>query len=364
MKQIFPIFCFLSSIVCDVCLAEEPLIIDVHSFPPFIIVEDEEEYSGFDIDLWEAIANDLELEFEYHQVGSLEEIWRNLSRNQADVAIAGLTINEPREKRIDFSHRYIEAGLQILVRKQMKPSVFAAVKSILTPILFKITLGLIAFSIGFAHLVWWAERSKAEPNGKYFPGIFEWLWWVHVTIATVGYGDKCPRQWWGRAVAILVIYTGIGFFVFFTAQLSSSLTLQKLKSDISSPEDLHGKHVATLGGSTSVEMLENKGAKVIEVDKIEQAYDKLLTREADAVVFDSPNLLHYATNEGKGKVAIVGPLFDHQDYGIAFPPGRDLREYVNRSLLRLQKSGMYDLIYKKWFGESPNWRGRLTKPIH
>jgi polar amino acid transport system substrate-binding protein len=158
------------------------------------------------------------------------------------------------------------------------------------------------------------------------------------------------------------MYAGIGFFAYFVAQLSSSLTLQKLKSGISSPADLQDKPVATVEASSSVPILQSLGAIVTETPQIEQAYEKLLAGEVEAVVFDSPNLLYYAQREGQGKVSIVGPLFDPQDYGVAFPEGSPLRERVNRALLKLQKSGKYDEIYRKWFGEPEGSLGRLSAP--
>ena len=39
-----------------------------------------------------------------------------------------------------------------------------------------------------------------------------------------------------------------------------------------------------------------------------------------------------------------------QAYGIAFPAGSELREPVNRELLRLEQTGEYDRIHRRWFG--------------
>ena len=75
----------------------------------------------------------------------------------------------------------------------------------------------------------------------------------------------------------------------------------------------------------------------------------LLDKDVDAVVFDSPILLYYAANVGKGKVQIVGPTFRKEDYGIAFLPGKDLRKRVNNTLLQLREDGTYQKIYDKWF---------------
>ena len=55
------------------------------------------------------------------------------------------------------------------------------------------------------------------------------------------------------------------------------------------------------------------------------------------MVFDSPVLLYYAANEGKGRVHMVGTPFRKEDYGIIFPPGNPLRRQVNVTLLQLAR---------------------------
>jgi len=85
---------------------------------------------------------------------------------------------------------------------------------------------------------------------------------------------------------------------------------------------------------------------------IDKAYKKLLQGEVEAVVFDAPAILYYAQNEGAGKVQVIGPLFDIQYYGFLFPEGSQLREPVNRALLKLRTNGTYDRLYNKWFGSN------------
>jgi voltage-gated potassium channel len=38
------------------------------------------------------------------------------------------------------------------------------------------------------------------------------MWWVYVTITTVGYGDRYPVTSAGRLVGVLVMTTGVGLF--------------------------------------------------------------------------------------------------------------------------------------------------------
>ena len=74
---------------------------------------------------------------------------------------------------------------------------------------------------------------------------------------------------------------------------------------------------------------------------------------ADAVVFDSPAILYYIKTEGQGAVKTVGPLYEGQSYGIAFPQGSELREKVTITILKFMEDGTYKKLYKQWFGTDP-----------
>jgi len=119
-------------------------------------------------------------------------------------------------------------------------------------------------------------------------------------------------------------------------------------------EDLGDKVVATKLGTTSADYA--KGIETEDVKlypNIDGAYMELRTGGADAVIFDKPAILYYIKTTGKGAVKTVGPLYEGQPYGIAFPQGSDLREPVSITILKFMEDGTYDEIYKKWFGEAP-----------
>jgi ABC-type amino acid transport substrate-binding protein len=67
-------------------------------------------------------------------------------------------------------------------------------------------------------------------------------------------------------------------------------------------------------------------------------------------IYDSPNLLFYANREGKGKVTVVGKIFEPQDYGLALPQGSPLREKINRAILKLMESDEFERKVKNWLG--------------
>jgi len=125
--------------------------------------------------------------------------------------------------------------------------------------------------------------------------------------------------------------------------------------DIHGVEDLQGKIVATKSSTTSFDYLKAlDGIKEIKpFPNIDGAYMELISHGADAVVFDSPNVLYFIKTTGEGRVKTVGDLLEGQQYGIAFPKGSALVEDVDRVLQSFMDNGRYDEIYAKWFGEKP-----------
>ena len=306
-------------------------------------------YTGFDIELWEEIAKELELEFTYSET-DLKGIFKDISESSADVAFSCITVTEEREKIVDFSHHYLDSGLRIMVLNKTEFSYIESLKSFYSPIVVRALAYIGLFIVICGHIFWWVERGHKYISIDYFPGIFQTFWYVLVTMTTVGYGDIVPRNWFGRLIAFLVMLIGIGLFGWAIAQLSSAITLQKLQSDIADHRDLRNRTVATVEGTTSVPALEKLGAIVVPAKSIDQAFEKLLKDEVNALVFDSPTILFYARNKGASKVSVIGGLFDIQYYAFLFPQGNKLRESVNRALLKIRKEGIYDKLHSKWFG--------------
>ncbi|USH02095.1 potassium channel family protein [Grimontia kaedaensis] len=56
------------------------------------------------------------------------------------------------------------------------------------------------------------------------------IWWVFVTISTVGYGDYYPVTPAGRAVAVIVIMCGVGIFGAITGLVTSYVTKPEKKA--------------------------------------------------------------------------------------------------------------------------------------
>ncbi len=85
------------------------------AFVPFEFKQDGK-YTGFDIDLWDAVAKQAGLQYKLQPM-DFNGIIPGLQTRNVDVALAGITIRDDRKEVIDFSDPYYESGLAILVRE-------------------------------------------------------------------------------------------------------------------------------------------------------------------------------------------------------------------------------------------------------
>jgi polar amino acid transport system substrate-binding protein len=167
--------------------------------------------------------------------------------------------------------------------------------------------------------------------------------------AFVGQQTREPRSIPGRLMAALAIVTSVIFITYVQATLTTAMTVAQLRGGIQGPGDLPGKKVGTTTGSTTADWLRTHSVKPTEFQKIDDAFAALERGDLDAVVFDAPVLLYYASNGGKGKVEVVGEIFKKENYAILFPQGSPLRKPVNEALLKMRESGAYDKLYEEWF---------------
>lgn len=334
-----------------------PLKTATRILPPFVVGEDPN-LTGFSAELWLAIVQRLGLRSEWVARPTVVDLLEAVRSGEADVGVAAVSITSERDRQFDVSQPIFDSGLQILVRDtsggetRSGSSIGNFLAVVGQPSFLQLIAFMVLMTILFAHLCWFIERRHEGglvSSPKYIPGIFYALWWSAGTLGTQV--DEMPKSGWGRFVALVWMFIGMIFLAYFTAALTSQLTVNQLQGSIKGPEDLPGKRVATVKGSTSDGYLRSRRARVMGVEKIEEAFAALLSGKVEAVVYDSPVLLYFARHEGKGKATVVGPVFRKEDYGIVFRPHSPYRKPINNALLALKEDGTYDRIYARWFGD-------------
>lgn len=130
--------------------------------------------------------------------------------------------------------------------------------------------------------------------------------------------------------------------------------LVKADSDIASVNDLAGKSVAVQQGTT---LEKNLAAAAPDADRLgfkdyNSAWLALVQGRADALT-GSLNILQGFAKDNEG-YRLAGDMFSTEPFGMGVRQGdSDLRDIVNETLQKLWKSGEYQTLYVKWFGENP-----------
>jgi len=310
---------------------------------------------GFSIDLWEAVAREAGFQFEMKNVEGVPQMLEALKTKQADVAIAAISITAERHAMMDFSQPYFDSGLQILVASNVSQSngVFSNLSHQFMNWNTVKVVGLV-FLVMFliSHLVWWFERRR---NPEMYPeaygaGVWESFWWTISMLCTGGCEAKGPMGVPARLVAILWMVVSIVLIAYFTAAVTTEMTVKSLTGDISGPGDLPGVKVGTLAGSTAETWLRNNKAKLSSYPDVASAIAALNSGQIKAVVYDAPVLRYYLSKKVGTRLRLVGPIFEKQSYGIGLQQESPLRLPINRALLALTERGFMNELQKKWFG--------------
>lgn len=326
----------------------------VRSLAPFVMTEDGNR-TGFTVELWEEIAKRQQWATSYVDADNVAAQLKDVVERRADVAAGAISITGERVRSYDFSQPILAAGLQVLVPKQSSAAGDPSIANFL-PLLFSRAmlfwlLGGLALALIPAHITWLAERRHSDSMvaKSYFPGIFQAFIFAGETLTATN--ENAPRHWFARSLTILWGFVAIVFVSFFTATLTTTLTVNSFEAQINGPQDLFGKKVATVAGTTSAKYLDDKGIEATGLPAIDDCFSALKDGRVDAVVFDSPVLLYYVAHDGADVAQLAGEVFQAEDYGLAFAQGSPLRQAVDESLLAMRQDGTYEQIRAKYFGE-------------
>ncbi len=134
---------------------------------------------------------------------------------------------------------------------------------------------------------------------------------------------------------------------------SQSIFVRSNSLNIKNESDLSGKKVALIREDIIYYQISGiKDIKIIEFDTLEEALQSLLEYKVDAMIGNTLTV-NYLCNENNNteSVKIVGGALNEKKYAMAVgKEDRELLDKLNYGLKEIQKNGMYDLIYRKWFG--------------
>ena len=323
-----------------------------HDIEPFVMTRGTVK-TGFTIDVLAEIAKHEGWTINYIDVENVADQLKAVADSKADGAAGAVSITAERAVNFDFSQPVLASGLQIMVPAASMARTTTGLKEFLELLFSKAVLVwlMVAFLLTVipAHIVWFTERRHDDPmvSKSYFPGIFQAFAYGLGMLAAQP--DDTPKHWVNRILGLALAFVSIIFVAYYTATLTANLTVEKFNSQIASPSDLVGKKVCTVNDTTSSSFLTEHKIAYLGVGSIDDCYAGIKSGAFEAVVFDAP-VLAFHISQGGSDAALVGTVFQTEDYGIAFRNGSDLRKQADEALLKLREDGDYEMIKQKWFG--------------
>uniref|UniRef100_A0A671Y3Y7 Glutamate receptor n=1 Tax=Sparus aurata TaxID=8175 RepID=A0A671Y3Y7_SPAAU len=261
---------------------------------PFVMVAENilgqpKRYKGFSIDVLDALAKILGFKYEIYQVadskygsqllnGSWNGMIGDLINKRADLAVSAITITPERENVVDFSKRYLDYSVGILLRKpEEKINIF----SLFAPFDLAVwaciaaaipVVGVLIFLLNRLQALRSSSNQNAPPgqpaNGVGSGTLHSAIWIVYGAFVHQG-GDGVVGS-----VALRIVMGSWWLFTLivcssYTANLAAYLTVSRMDHAIKSFQDLARQidvDYGTVRDSAVYDYFRNKGTNPLEQD--------------------------------------------------------------------------------------------------
>jgi len=142
--------------------------------------------------------------------------------------------------------------------------------------------------------------------------------------------------------------------------LDGAAVLSRAKSPVQRFEDLGGKRIGVLTGTTTERVLQDSldklglQASIVAVRDHRDGLELVWDAKLDAYIADRGILAAMLREGGRPGFALSKNYFSYETYGLALPRGDyEFRLLVDRTLARLYRTGKIRSILSKTFGHAP-----------
>jgi glutamate transport system substrate-binding protein len=123
-------------------------------------------------------------------------------------------------------------------------------------------------------------------------------------------------------------------------------------SEAEGPEDLQGKEVCSVTGSTSLDNAKAEGMKPVGFDTYSQCVDKVLDGTVEAMTTDGTILAGYAA-QNEGQLKVVGEPFSEERIGVGYSKDHpEMCQWIVDTLTQANEDGTWAEAFEANLGAS------------
>ena len=248
---------------------------------PFVMKKDGV-YEGYCIDLWQALAADLALKFQYVPYDNFAELMQATEKGDVDVNADPVFITSERLKRMEFALPFLQGGMQIMIDENRTASLLKLWNGLRNSGHLKIfAIGIAVILMGTVIVTLGERRWNEEFPKDWANGLAESFYHVMSVVMTGKSNHKPLPGPLGKIMAGIWIAFGVAVVAYITSSITSVMTVNKLHSIINGPQDLPGHRVAVLRGSLAETYSRNSGLDYVNFSSLPEAVKALLAHEVD-----------------------------------------------------------------------------------
>lgn len=333
----------------DASQTGDKLIVATKEAPPFAFKDENDQWTGITIELWEAIANKLDLDYEFREY-DLAGVLNAVATGEADVGAAAISVTADRAKNMDFTHTYYGASLGIATSFK-KNDIWTIITDRVFTWNFISAIFALALVLLFAGaMVWFFERKHNADHfgGKTLHGLGAAFWWSAVTMTTVGYGDKAPVTPAGRVVGLIWMFTSIIIISGFTGAIATALTVGSLTPTVKGPNDLNRVEVGAIKGSVADQFLKEMGIAPEYYENVPQGLQAVDDNKIGAFVNDHAIISYWAGKDFVSKIDVLENTFEPSYLAFALPLDHPKQRDIDLALLEYVQEPGWDATLEKY----------------
>lgn len=325
--------------------------VGIKSVPPFAMPDGQGGWTGISVELWQRIAVGLGWKTTWVAMDSSRAQIEALEAGTIDIALGALSMTPEREAVMDFSAPFYSTHLAIATPAQYG-NLRGVLKGLLSPVFLSTVGVLLLLLLAVGALLWLVERKRnpQEFGGSVTEGIGNGFWWSLVTMTTVGYGDKAPVTFIGRALATIWMFASIVMISGLTASIAASLTVNQLNTMVRGVQDLNRVRSVAVTGSTGEQFLRKSGVRIQTVDTAAEGLAMLREGTADALVYDEA-LLRYLLKDAEPGIEVLRQSIEMQYYAFGMKTSFAHQEKLNQTLLADTSDSEWQEILNRYLGQ-------------
>jgi len=341
------IFFFCS---CLINFAQEPTIVGIKEAPPFAFKDSKGKWMGITVDLWKEIQLGKNAEFQPREM-ALDKLLIAIESGDIATGLGAISILYDREKKFDFSIPYFETGLALATRTEYEDNAWNYLGTLGKIIKALIPWVLLLLVVGV--LIWLIEKKINEdqfhkPLGE---GVGSGIWWACVTMTTVGYGDKTPKSFVGRIIAVFWMFSGIILISSLTATITTSMTLDRLDDQIATLDDLKKQKTGVAESTAAAGFLQDRGVNHSIFPSLDEGLAALSNGKINVFVHDEPIMKHVIAQNYSGTLQVLDIILDKQLYAFPSQDNAMILEHINLGIIAAMESGKLESLIQRYLPE-------------